>query len=572
MAPRRGNATRPPREWTPRGLTFVRDFVRSAPRRGSPRPTSRGAAVRGGGGLARPGTAPTGGGYRPMSRGAGTGSLSRRFGTGPAAGRARPGKRPGLLDRADAQREKTSNIDVMRARLKKINSRLDRLDQLHNPATSRPASSASAPAFMSRPSTSGSRPSTSGSLWVDYGSLSHHGADPLHFKQEVRRRALAWIAAEERIFRTIVSDNYMQLVKTEIAIIKEDMGRGKFAKSKGNSGYSFEELVAKLARHRVSRKISLELERRKLDEWNLPQVMKCVSKEYMAGIRQRAKEMGEDMAGQSDLLSLSSSIPLSSARKRGARDRPTLQAQDSIVEEISQVTLGEEEGEDLLLSPTSNVTPGSIMEKVLEWTPSVKKKQSLRQGQQWELPLKPRAGETPGDMYVRTCELEGMPPTPQVREQLNRPSGVHQHGPWPGGRLQPGLRHAGRATADAPGPEQQHDRRPALRHARQPARPPAGAARSLTANIRSRSVATNHGRSPAAVGRASAAAAGNPRGLPPPGGTAWGTARGRWAAPFPPPRARASLRGPQAAACLEGLRGREGARAAGRRREGAGGG
>ena len=371
-----------------------------------------------------------------MSRGPGPGVLSRRFGTGPAAGRARPGKRPGLLDRADAQSEKTSNIDVMRARLKKINSRLEKL---HNPAgtTSRPASSASAPAYMSRPSTSGSRPSTSGSLWVDYGSLSHHGADPLHFKQEVRRRALAWIAAEERIFRTIVSDNYTQLVKTEIAIIKEDMGKGKFAKSKGNSGYSFEELVAKLARHRVSRKISLELERRKLDEWNLPQVMKCVSKEYMAGIRQRAKEMGEDMAGQSDLLSLSSSIPLSSARKRGARDRrksvvqqfleqeqrerrPTLQAQDSIVEEVSQVALGEEEGEDLLLSPTSNVTPGSIMEKVLEWTPSVKKKQSLRQGQQWELPLKPRAGETPGDMYVRTCELEGMPPTPQVREQLNR--------------------------------------------------------------------------------------------------------------------------------------------------------
>ena len=98
----RGAATQrgPQREWTPRGLTFVRDFLRSAPRRGSPRPTSRGAAVRGGGGLARPGTAPTGGGYRPMSRGAGTGSLSRRFGTGPAAGRARPGKRPGLLDQA----------------------------------------------------------------------------------------------------------------------------------------------------------------------------------------------------------------------------------------------------------------------------------------------------------------------------------------------------------------------------------------------------------------------------------------------------------------------------------------
>ena len=74
------------------------------------------------------------------------------------------------------------------------------------------------------------------------------------------------------------------------------------------------------------------------------------------------------------------------------------------------MTLGEEEGEDLLLSPTSNVTPGSIMEKVLEWTPSVKKKQSLRQGQQWELPLKPRAGETPGDMYVRPASWRACPP------------------------------------------------------------------------------------------------------------------------------------------------------------------
>ena len=100
----------------------------------------------------------------------------------------------------------------------------------------------------------------------------------LAFTKEVRHRAEEWVALREADLREEMRENFDSLAAAEL-----DALCARFEQP------SMRERLTPLVRRNVQRRINLEVERRRLNEWSLRSVMETVATEYRAELRAECK-------------------------------------------------------------------------------------------------------------------------------------------------------------------------------------------------------------------------------------------------------------------------------------------
>ena len=370
---------------------------------------------------------------------------------GPASPRARPFTAP------PKKGPETKRVQRLNRRLKSVDARLKKMSLMDRPM--------SAGCAATRPSTSPSRqrhagtrggggragaaePNSAPRLWTDMGKLVYHGVDPLRFNKEVRVRALQWIATEEEAFQEVVRAEYPLMVKKEVAALKQHLGNsmeGGSARLKSSTGISFDERVAKLAKHRVGRKIALEIEKRKLNEWNLPDVIRSISSEYLLAVRRQATKDGPNAARGSPVSDLDKIMPMDDAYRRSRRQKRKSVVQIFLENEErdrkakAEITKGGGENDLDGVAPQraararhrysnkggakvkAKPKPVILSAKLLEMrqNPDSHLRRAIRCGQWWELPINPREGESGAEIYARSCSDEEVRELSVLKKQFS---------------------------------------------------------------------------------------------------------------------------------------------------------
>ena len=277
------------------------------------------------------------------------------------------------------------------------------------------------------------------------GKLAFHGVDPLRFNKEVRVRALQWIATEEEAFQEIVKAEYPRMVQKEVVALKQHLGNameGGSAKIKSSTGMSFDERVTKLARHRVGRKIALEVEKRKLNEWNLPDVIRSISSEYLLAVRKQAAKDGRGSADKTPVTGLDKIMPMDDAYRRSRRQKRKSVVQVFLENEErdkakakadgaeggggspddgapQRAAPGRRRGKTGGAKEGQNPKPVTLSGKLLEMKrPDSHLRRAIRCGQWWELPINPREGEAGANLYARSCVAEEVRVLAVLQKQL----------------------------------------------------------------------------------------------------------------------------------------------------------
>ena len=363
---------------------------------------------------------------------------------GPASPRVRPFTAP------PKKRQETKRVQKLNRRLKAVDARLEKMSLMDRPASAGCAAARPSTAPHHRRTPQGARASPAGStpspvprLWTDMGKLAFHGVDPLRFNKEVRVRALQWIATEEEAFQEIVRSEYPRMVQKEVSALKQHLGNameGGSAKIKSSTGMSFDERVTKLARHRVGRKIALEVEKRKLNEWNLPDVIRSISSEYLLAVRKQAAKDGQGSAQKSPVRDLDKIMPMDDAYRRSRRQKRKSVVQIFLENEERDRKAkadGSESGggspdegaaqraargrrrSKMVGSKQSKPKPVTLSGKLLEMKQlDSYLRRAIRCGQWWELPINPREGEAGASLYARSCVAEEVRVLAVLQKQL----------------------------------------------------------------------------------------------------------------------------------------------------------
>ena len=366
---------------------------------------------------------------------------------GPASPRARPFTAP------PKKRQETKRVQKLNRRLKAVDARLEKMRLMDRPASAgcaaaRPSTAPRpwpAPQLGGRGSRAGPAPSPAPRLWTDMGKLAFHGVDPLRFNKEVRVRALQWIATEEEAFQEIVKAEYPRMVQKEVVALKQHLGNameGGSAKIKSSTGMSFDERVTKLARHRVGRKIALEVEKRKLNEWNLPDVIRSISSEYLLAVRKQAAKDGRGSADKTPVTDLDKIMPMDDAYRRSRRQKRKSVVQVFLENEerdkakakadgaegaggspddgtLQRAAPGRRRGKTGGAKEGQKPKPVTLSGKLLEMKrPDSHLRRAIRCGQWWELPINPREGEAGANLYARSCVAEEVRVLAVLQKQL----------------------------------------------------------------------------------------------------------------------------------------------------------
>ena len=238
------------------------------------------------------------------------------------------------------------------------------------------------------------------------------------------------------------------MVKKEVAALKQHLGNsmeGGSARLKSSTGISFDERVAKLAKHRVGRKIALEIEKRKLNEWNLPDVIRSISSEYLLAMRRQAAKDGPDAGRESQVGDLDKIMPMDDAYRRSRRQKRKSVVQIFLENEErdrkakAETTKGGGESDLDGVAPQraarnrhrysnkagvkakAKPKPVALSAKLLEMrqNPDSYLRRAIRCGQWWELPINPREGESGAEIYARSCSDEEIRELSVLKKQLS---------------------------------------------------------------------------------------------------------------------------------------------------------
>ncbi|KAK3260834.1 hypothetical protein CYMTET_30231 [Cymbomonas tetramitiformis] len=110
------------------------------------------------------------------------------------------------------------------------------------------------------------------------------------FNDNVRRIALAYIKDKENQFWDESKDRYRDLLTAEVDTLAPHL-TGLEGPRNAKCFDSMNNKLLALARHNASRKISLELEQKRLSEWPLEKVMGAVAETYREGLQKEAHEV-----------------------------------------------------------------------------------------------------------------------------------------------------------------------------------------------------------------------------------------------------------------------------------------